>query len=381
MSDQSTPSTATSNTILIVDDEKNLLLGIARRLERTGYKVLMASSGNEGLQLARQHHPDIILSDIGMPPPNGFELRQILSEDTATANIPFIFLTAKASLEDKLHGLDLGADDYITKPFDIQELLARVQAVMRRAEKGRQAGMQEAEAKVEQLRKAISTNLSHELRTPLGQIMMSLQTVMRQRSAESSSEDVDWSIQAALTSAEKLKQLVNDLILLHTIDAGEISTFRQAIDVNYEVRNPIESRVQAWKKNIKVKFGIHPDVRIYAPRLEFTQAIIHLADNAAKFAPESSLIQVLVLPNGEGGCILTMQDEGPGIPPAFREKVFERYCQLDAGDARKYGGLGVGLTIAQSVAQSLGGSIKILDSEKGCKIQLTLPPAKLDWTA
>jgi two-component system sensor histidine kinase/response regulator len=373
--------TEQTNTILIIDDEKNLLLGIARRLERTGYKVYMASSGNEGYDLARQYHPDIILSDIGMPPPNGFELRQMLSEEASTANIPFIFLTAKASMEDKLHGLDLGADDYITKPFDIQELLARVQAVLRRAEKGRQEGMVQAEAKVDQLRKAISTNLSHELRTPLGQIMMSLQTVMRQRSAENPSEEMDWSIQAALNSADKLKQLVNDLIILHTIDAGELSTFRQAIDVNYEIKSPFEKRAQAWNKNLKVEFGIHPDVRIYAPRLEFTQAITHLADNAAKFSPENGKIRVLVLPNGEGGCIITVADEGPGIPFDLREKVFDRYYQIDAGDARQHGGLGVGLTIVRSVATSLGGTVKVLDSDKGCKVQLTLPPATLDWTA
>jgi len=375
-----TDQTEKAYKILIIDDEKNLLLGIARRLERNGYQVFMASSGNEGFDLARQHHPDIILSDIGMPPPNGFELRQMLSADSNTANIPFIFLTAKASIEDKLHGLDLGADDYITKPFDIQELLARVQAVLRRAEKGRQEGIQIAEAKVDQLRKAISTNLSHELRTPLGQIMMSLQTVMRQRSAEKPSEEVDWSIQAALNSADKLKQLVNDLIILHTIDAGELSTFRQAIDVNYEIKSPIEKRAKAWNKNLKVEFGIHPEVRIYAPRLEFTQVITHLADNAAKFSPDNGKIRVLVLPNGEGGCVFTIADEGPGVPADLREKVFERYFQIDAGDSREHGGLGVGLTIVRSIVTSLGGTVKILDSEIGCRVQMTLPQAALDWT-
>jgi signal transduction histidine kinase len=202
---------------------------------------------------------------------------------------------------------------------------------------------------------------------------------MRQRAAENPSEEIDWSIQAALNSADKLKQLVNDLIILHTIDAGELSTFRQAIDVNYEIKVPIEKRAQSWNKNLKIEFGIHPEVRIYAPRLEFTQAITHLLDNAAKFSPEAGKIRVLVLPNGEGGCIITIADEGPGIPAELREKVFERYYQIDAGDARQHGGLGVGLTIVRSIAASLGGTVKILDSEKGCRVQLTLPPATLDW--
>jgi two-component system, sensor histidine kinase and response regulator len=379
MSEQSPPSPAPR--ILIIDDEKNLLLGISRRLERTGYEVLMASSGNEGLELARQHRPNIILSDIGMPPPNGFELRKILSESEETATIPFIFLTAKASLEDKLHGLDLGADDYITKPFDIQELLARVQAVLRRAEKGRQEGLKEAEQKVDQLRRAISTNLSHELRTPLGQIMMSLQTVMHQKSSGGDNENVEWSIQAALNSAEKLKQLVNDLILLNSIDTGELSTFRQAIDVNLDIRTPVEKRANSWNKKLKVEFKIHPDVRVYAPRLEFNQAILHLADNACKFSPENGTIRILVTPNGEGGCVFSIADQGPGIPKELRQKVFERYYQISEGDARIYGGLGVGLTIVQAIATALGGGVKILDTDRGCILQLTLPPATLDWNS
>jgi signal transduction histidine kinase len=367
------------NSILIVDDEKNLLLGISRVLQRSGYKVYMASSGNEGIELAHHHHPDIILSDIGMPPPNGFELRKILSESDDTVNIPFIFVTAKSSQEDKLHGLDLGADDYITKPFDVQELLARVQAVLRRVEKGRQAGKIEAEIKVDQLRKAISANMSHELRTPLGQIMMSLQTVMRQRSIENGLGDLDWSIQAALNSAERLKQLVNDLILLSTIDSGELSTFRQEIDPIYDIRAAVDKRIQSWNKGLVTEFEINPQIQIFAPRLEFTQMIIHLADNAAKFSPNDGKIITQVLPNGAGGCILTMSDEGPGIPPDLREKVFDRYFQADSSDARQYGGLGVGLTLCRAIARALGGNIHILESNIGCKVQLTLPPAPLDW--
>jgi signal transduction histidine kinase len=377
MSEQLPPSPAAK--ILIIDDEKNLLLGVARRLERAGYEVLMASSGSEGLDLARQHLPHIILSDIGMPPPNGFELRRILSEAEETASIPFVFLTAKASMDDKLMGLDLGADDYITKPFDIKELLARVQAVLRRAEKGRQEGLKEAGVKYDQLRRAISANLSHELRTPLGQIMMSLQTVIHQKSTSGNQGEIDWSIQAALNSAERLKQLVNDLILLHAIDTGELSTFRQAIDINHDVRIPVEKLVNASGKNLSLEFKFHPSVRIYAPRLEFLQAVNHLTDNACKFSPEGGVIRVLVMPNGDGGCVLAIADQGPGIPVELRQKVFERYYQISDGDARTYGGLGVGLFIVKSIAESLGGEVKILDTPRGCAVQLTLPPASLDW--
>jgi DNA-binding response OmpR family regulator len=119
--------------ILIVDDETNLLFGLKTIMQRAGYEIITAANGTDGLSLARERLPNLILSDVMMPPPNGFELRKQLARDPKTAKIPFIFLTARASQGDKIFGFEAGADDYITKPFDRQELLARVQAVLRRS--------------------------------------------------------------------------------------------------------------------------------------------------------------------------------------------------------------------------------------------------------
>ncbi|HTX80236.1 MAG TPA: response regulator, partial [Longilinea sp.] len=143
-------------TMLIIDDEENLLFGLKAVMTREGYQVFTASNGSEGLELVGQVKPQIIICDVMMPPPGGFELRKILSQDPTTADIPFIFLTARTSQNDKLSGLEMGADDYITKPFDVQELLARVRAVLRRTEQGRRLGLKEAEEKLDQLRQAIS---------------------------------------------------------------------------------------------------------------------------------------------------------------------------------------------------------------------------------
>ena len=92
-------------------------------------------------------------------------------------------------------------------------------------------------------------------------------------------------------------------------------------------------------------------------------------------------MNVEVQPYGEGGCIFTVIDGGPGISPALREKVFERYYQVSQGDSRLFRGLGLGLTIAREIARSLGGDVLVLDSEKGCSVQMTISPAKQDWKA
>jgi DNA-binding response OmpR family regulator len=123
--------------ILLIDDEENLLFALKAVMQRAGYEVVTAMNGTQGINAIQAYQPALIISDVMMPPPNGFDLRRQLSKDPRTASIPFIFLTARGAQGDKNFGLAAGADDYITKPFDREELLARVQAVLRRSKKNR----------------------------------------------------------------------------------------------------------------------------------------------------------------------------------------------------------------------------------------------------
>ncbi len=131
------------STILIIDDEPALRLGLAAKIKRQGYTVVTASDGSDGMQKAKEVLPDLILSDVMMPPPNGFELRRLMSEDPQLASIPFIFLTARSGVDDRVTSIREGADDYITKPFVTDELLARIEAVLRRVKAAQARGREE----------------------------------------------------------------------------------------------------------------------------------------------------------------------------------------------------------------------------------------------
>ena len=115
-----------NRTILVIDDDKKFSLGLVAVLRREGFDVINASNGSEGMAAIRATKPDIILCDIMMPSPNGIQLKEELSTNPELGHIPFIFLTARTAQVDKLAGLQSGADDYITKPFDVNELLARI---------------------------------------------------------------------------------------------------------------------------------------------------------------------------------------------------------------------------------------------------------------
>jgi DNA-binding response OmpR family regulator len=117
--------------VLVVDDEPDLVLLLEEHLTHEGYDVVTATTGMQAISSARESHPDIILLDVMMPGVSGFDVCNILQDFPETATIPIIFLTAVAETKRKVMGLNLGADDYITKPFDLRELAARVQAALR----------------------------------------------------------------------------------------------------------------------------------------------------------------------------------------------------------------------------------------------------------
>ena len=364
------------STILIIDDEPALLLGLSAKIKRQGYEVVTASNGSEGLQKAKEVLPDLILSDVMMPPPNGFELRKLMGLDPHLAAIPFIFLTARSGVEDRVNGIRDGADDYITKPFETEELFARIEAVLRRVSVARERGREEmrasAQQDMEQLKREILQNFQHEMRTPLSNIIMPLELVVNKK-FEDPGEQIQF-VRTALSSVDRLESLVTDFILLTNIDHGDLNRIRQRIDNNNHILLPIQKRLARYQaKQLDFVYDIKGEGEIAAPRREFTHALVHLIDNACKFSPEAGKVKFFMQIGRNGGAAIVIEDEGPGIPAELQEKVFERYYQISQGDNREQEGLGAGLFIARAVFSSLGGSVTILDSATGCHIQAVLP--------
>ncbi len=365
-----------NSTILIIDDEPALLLGLSARIKRQGYQVVTASNGSEGLQKAREALPDLILSDVMMPPPNGFELRRLMGQDPRLASIPFIFLTARSGVEDRVNGIRDGADDYITKPFVTDELFARIEAVLRRVNVARERGREEmrisAHQDMEQLKREILQNFQHEMRTPLSNIIMPLELVVNKK-FEDPEEQIQF-VRTALSSVDRLESLVTDFILLTNIDHGDLNRIRQRIDINNHVLLPIQKRLAHYQaKELNFIPEIKGEGEITAPRREFTHAVVHLLDNAFKFSPERATVKFTLEIDTNGGASIFIQDEGPGVPVDLHEKVFERYYQISQGDNREQEGLGVGLFLARAVFNNLGGSVSILNSSNGCQVHALLP--------
>jgi signal transduction histidine kinase len=363
-------------TILIIDDEPSLLLGLSAIMRRNGYQVISASNGTDGLALARAMSPDLILSDVMMPPPNGFEVRKLLSQDTNLSSIPFIFLTARSEASDRIQGIRQGADDYITKPFQPDELLARVEAIFRRIEaeraRGREQMKKSAAEDMEKLKHEILQNIHHEIRTPLTNIIMPLQLAVSQK-FEDPTQQIEF-INMALSNLDRLESLVNDFIILTNIDQNLLNTFRQPVDPQIHLIKSIQKRFERYtEKKLELVFDVQVNEEIRAPRAEFIQSVVHLADNAFKFSPLGGKVEVSIHSTSGGGVTVRISDRGPGIPPHLTEKVFERFYQVSQGDSREYEGLGVGLTIARAVATVNGGTVQIIPSTDGFCVEISIP--------
>lgn len=364
------------NKVLLIDDEASLLYGLSVIMKREGYEVITAKDGADGFQKAQSENPDIIISDVMMPSPNGFELREMLNQSESAKRIPFIFLTAKIEQEDKIRGIVGGADDYITKPFDRRELVARVESILRRSrieqDQGKIVAKLAAQEEMEKLKKEIMQNVRHELRTPLVNVMLPLELAISNKF----NEPVDQMnfINTALTNVERLQSLVEDFILLAETDNGTLNTLEQEINFERIIVPAINKRVLFYKdKHLNLEIINSVNDEFLGPRNEIKRAILHLVDNACKFSGQGGRITVEATRSEQDELDIIVSDQGPGIPASERDLVFNKFYQISQGSSRKYEGLGVGLTIARAIARSLCGDVDILEDTSGTRVSFHIP--------
>ena len=305
----------------------------------------------------------------------------MINQEAELASIPFIFLTARSEGIDKIFGIRQGADDYITKPFQTEELLARIEAIFRRIEAAQEAGREQmrkdAAQEMDKLRREILQNIHHEFRTPLTNIVMPLQLAVSHK-FEDPGQQIEF-IKIALSNLDRLESLVSDFIILTNIDQNQLNTFRQPLDPNLHLVKPIRKRLERYKeKNIELVIDVNPGDDILVPRSDFIHAVTHLADNAFKFSPPGGSVNIVISATGQGGITVRVSDQGPGIPKELLEKVFIRFYQISQGDSREFDGLGVGLTIAKSIAEANGGLVEFIPSPVGFSVEMRIPPLSPD---
>jgi two-component system sensor histidine kinase/response regulator len=352
--------------VLVVEDDYHLLHGIRDILELENYAVLTATNGQQGLDVLNNQPqpPDIIISDIGMPLMDGFAFLEHVRREARWVRIPFIFLTARGEKVDRHKGSLMGADDYLTKPFEAPDLLVAVESCLKR----HRALQAAAENDISDVRRKIMTIVNHEFRTPLTLIVAYAEMLKDFKAENMSMEEMMAFLNGVNSGADRLRRLVENFIFTIELENGDAAkTMAWRSRVITEIRPIIEdAHRQIALPTIRPRdfmFHYEDNIPPFKADVQFlTIAIRELMDNAAKFSEDHSRIQVNV------GCVrdsieIRIVDEGRGIPANELENIWKPFYQIDR-DRYEDQGSGSGLAIVDGVVKLHRGT-RYVESEPG----------------
>lgn len=350
--------------LLIVEDDDAILEGVTLALEDCGHTVMQATNGYEALAQMEEATPDLILSDIMMPLMDGYEFYKTLRENPAWALVPFVFITARGEPEEVRRGMLLGVDDYLPKPFRVDDVVKVVETRLARAR-----GIREAtEREVDTLKSSIMMLLNHELRTPLTQMRGYAQL------AALEGPDLDYDtlaeyLEGLNNGTYRLARLVEDLLLVVELESGAAIKRYESAKERLGNLNGLVSDVatrfesQAAEAGLSLEVQKQPDL----PPVEGNAALLNeclnrLVHNAIRYSEPGGTI-TLHTGAKNGSVKLAVADEGRGIPAEELSYLFDAFHQIDR-ERYEQQGAGVGLTIANGLVRLHGGRLEV-ESEEG----------------
>ncbi|MCZ7542870.1 MAG: response regulator [Anaerolineae bacterium] len=346
-------------TILVIEDEAPLRQEILEILQFEGFDAIGVENGRLGVEAVRAQPPDLIISDIMMPQLDGYGVLLELRSDPATSTIPFIFLTAKASRPDLRKGMDLGADDYLTKPFGSDELLAAVRA---RLEK-HAAVARKHEHELEALRQVIVHTVPHEIRTPLTGIIGYAQMLAEDLDLYES-EMIGRMAHGILKAGMRLWRLVENYLLYAQIEMVAGDAERRKVLRRLSMTAPgaaVEeaARVQAADVDragdlaLTVEGG---DAPVSINDDDLRKIVTELVNNACKFSAAGTPVRVRTM-DSDSGFVVEVADSGRGMTPEQVDGI-GAYVQFER-KLHEQQGVGLGLVIAKRLTELHGGQLAI----------------------
>ena len=380
--------------ILIVDDNPDIRAYVAFAL-RTRFRTAEARDGEEGLEQARALRPELIISDIMMPKMDGNELCSRLKSEAALCHIPIILLSAKTSQNSIVEGLEHGADEYMAKPFNERELLARVNNLLKLREQERE--LKSLNANLEQrvreqlemilserrtyeknllaekdrakeaarLKGAILRNMSHEFRTPITSII---------GSAEILADEVHPPFQEfaefILSGGRRLMRTLDNVLELSCLEAGILQPDCAPVPVQDVIEQALgEFKGIAEEKGLDLRYEAVDESAVCMDCLSFSRVLSILLDNATKFTERGAV--VVQARRTDASLLVSIRDTGIGIDSSFLPRLFDAFQQESDSDARRFEGAGLSLSIARRLVELMGGTITV-ESEKGAGSTFTV---------
>ncbi len=358
-----------SGMLLIVDDKPTNLKMLFTYLRSLNFKVFVAQNGSEALIRVDRVQPDIILLDVMMPKMDGFETCRRLKANEKTRDIPVIFMTARTETVDKVKGFELGAVDYIAKPVQQEEVLARINAhlKLRKLQKELESKNIELQQQNDEL-EAFGHTVAHDLKNPLNSINGYLDYILEDFSPELDSEVLEV-LQNVKKSSSKMVNIIDALLLLAS--SRHLDVAMEPLNMG-KIVSHVQERLSYMMQQYEAKIIMPSDWLIgrgYAPWIE--EVWTNYISNGLKYGGSPPLLKLGVSPDAKGFFRFWVHDNGQGLTPEQQSRLFVPFSRI--GQSRVEGH-GLGLSIVQRIVEKSGGQVGV-ESEvgQGSTFYFTLP--------
>lgn len=360
----------TSASILIVDDEPNNLKVLHNLLTQNDYDVRAARDGTTALEAARATNPDLILLDIKMPDMDGYEVCKIMKADADLADIPIIFISALNNVTDIVHAFKVGGVDYITKPFQFEEVIARVETHLTIIFQQRQLKFQSDQLeqmrerdqarfnKVNAIREQFIQAATHDLKNPLA-VIIGCADLMKRFDEVRSHPQLRELVDSVADSSDDMLNLVVGMLDIIKMQSS-LSLDLERVNFNEFVEDSVITlRVLASERNIQIDYQPSGEIVKDLDKAMMQRVVDNLLSNAIKYSPDNSTVRVLTGIE-DNQIVLEVADEGFGIDQAHLSHIFEPFFRAKKHDGeRRIEGTGLGLSVVKEIVEQHNGHVTV----------------------
>jgi two-component system, sensor histidine kinase and response regulator len=359
-------------TIVVIEDDAQILDAIIKILTMHSFRVYGTANGYEGIAMTREHHPDLVISDIMMPALNGYDVLHELRSDPATTAIPLIFLSGLGDPTHIREGMKRGADDYLAKPFSVTDLLDAVNSRLDR----QNVIVEQFDTKLNVLRKNIAYALPHELRTPLN-VIMGYADLLMTNEGDYNPDDVRMVAASIMQGSTRLQRIIENYLVYAQIelvatDSAQLHALRNHITGNVAdiIGDESEQKAAAWMRDRDLTLELTDRV-LRIPENDLRKITGELVDNAFKFSERGTKVGVRTLIE-DGQYVLYIRDHGRGMSEE-QMKDLGAYMQFDRA-LHEQQGLGLGFFLAKRLAELHGGHLTLKSRpDQGTLVTVSFP--------
>ena len=370
--DSSTDGSLSDSALILVADDNPDIRNYVVGCLKGKYRTVSATNGRDAFEKAMRYTPDLIISDVMMPHMTGYDLCRAVRAEVSVCMTPIILVTSKAAVDDKIEGLEAGADDYLPKPFNAEELFARVRNLLtlRKQQNDLQDlndRLQGKNVELEQasdLKSQLLRIAAHDLKNPLNNIREFANLIREEVEADSEVGDMLGLIER---SSNQMFGLISQILESEALESGKLRIEKRGVDLSEVAASVVESnRKQAERKSQQIVFDVRQShAHVVSGSAEWLmEAMDNLVSNAIKYSPPGKKIWVTVRRSADEKVDFEVRDEGPGLTDGDKSRLFQKFQRLSSLPTGGETSTGLGLSIVKQIAEMHDGDV-VVESERG----------------